>query len=244
MSATYSAARIFTIIALWLTALAAFLWARTQQSPGPAVWDDGTVQTFTGEYRAFPYPMLLADLPLERAAGSAPRTMPLVEVGKRGVTRISPAIDGQRITVSGWLLRRGGRSMIELEPNTTIVATPAEQSSSAVISPSGSPNQSRTITLRGEIVDFKCFLGAMKPGSGKAHKACASLCIACGIPPPLILRDSGGGERFYLLQSPQGAPINRALHTFIAADVFITGTLSTIGDLEVLSVTSESIGRP
>ena len=38
------------------------------------------------------------------------------------------------------------------------------------------------VTLKGEIIDPKCYLGAMKPGGGKTHKACAMRCIAGGIP--------------------------------------------------------------
>ena len=37
------------------------------------------------------------------------------------------------------------------------------------------------VTLTGEIVDSKCFLGVMNPGNLKPHKACAIRCISGGI---------------------------------------------------------------
>src|SRR5690349_19376703 len=62
------------------------------------------------------------------------------------------------------------------------------------------------VSLRGEIVDSKCFLGAMRPGNGKTHKACAMLCIAGGVPPMFVTRDSAGREEYYLLAGPDGGP--------------------------------------
>ena len=57
------------------------------------------------------------------------------------------------------------------------------------------PTSLGVATLRGEIVDSKCYLGAMKPGDQKTHKACATLCIRGGIPPVLVERLPGGGTR-------------------------------------------------
>jgi hypothetical protein len=44
------------------------------------------------------------------------------------------------------------------------------------------------VSLAGEILDSKCWFGAMRPSSGKVHKACASLCIRGGIPPAFFAR--------------------------------------------------------
>lgn len=42
------------------------------------------------------------------------------------------------------------------------------------------------VTLDGELVDSKCYLGTMKPGDGKTHKSCAILCLRGGIPPLFV----------------------------------------------------------
>ena len=71
---------------------------------------------------------------------------------------------------------------------------------------------SRTcVTLRGEIVDSKCFLGVMTPGQGKTHRACASLCLRGGIPPALFVEDRAGASRLVLLVSPAGDALDPAI---------------------------------
>ena len=49
----------------------------------------------------------------------------------------------------------------------------------------------RRRTLTGEIVDSKCYLGAMNPGAGGA--ACAGLCLIGGIP-AFVTRDRAGAS--------------------------------------------------
>jgi len=50
-------------------------------------------------------------------------------------------------------------------------------------------------TLRGEVIDPKCYIGAMKPGGGKTHKACAE-CFS--IRPLLVLKQ----QQHYLRYVP------------------------------------------
>ena len=63
------------------------------------------------------------------------------------------------------------------------------------------------VTLRGEIVDSKCFLGVMVPGAGRTHKECASLCVRGGIPPALFVRDRHGRSALLLLERLRGEPV-------------------------------------
>ncbi len=73
------------------------------------------------------------------------------------------------------------------------------------------------VTLKGEIIDPKCYLGAMKPGGGKTHKACAMLCISGGVPPMLVTRDANKQETFYLLTTDQGGVANELVLPFVGA---------------------------
>lgn len=52
-------------------------------------------------------------------------------------------------------------------------------------------------TLQGEIVDSKCYLGVMRPGNTKTHRACAVRCIAGGVPPVLLVRDAQGDAMYF-----------------------------------------------
>ena len=65
------------------------------------------------------------------------------------------------------------------------------------------------VELTGEIVDSKCFLGVMVPGSGKTHKECASLCLRGGIPPALFVQDRAGHSSLLLLVGQLGSRLVR-----------------------------------
>jgi hypothetical protein len=97
--------------------------------------------------------------------------------------------------------------------------------------------------LRGEIVDFKCFLGAMKPGDGKGHKACATLCIRGGIPPMLVTSDEVGNRTYYLLRDAGGGPCGEEILPVVGELVDVEGALSRVADLMVLSVRASDVLR-
>ncbi|MEM1423674.1 MAG: hypothetical protein AAGH64_06690 [Planctomycetota bacterium] len=95
----------------------------------------------------------------------------------------------------------------------------------------------------GEIVDGKCFLGAMKPGDGKAHKSCAVLCIRGGLPPMVRTRDANGGLVYPLLivDNAQGLP--ESICDLVGEPVAIDGELGRIGDLWVVTCDGDCV-RP
>jgi hypothetical protein len=97
------------------------------------------------------------------------------------------------------------------------------------------PDPARTrVTLTGEIVDSKCFLGVMNPGEGHVHRDCARRCLSGGIPPMLVVRDGRGGEQLVLLVSEDGEPIGRQLTRVAGRPVTVTGQLAHQGDQFVL----------
>lgn len=221
--------------ALWIACGACFLWARSQHAPGAAVWDQGRAITLRGTVLAHPYPMLLTT-----SAEGEPEFVLLVEVGKHGGGQRIAALDAQRVIVTGWPLIRDGRRIMELEPSTDALLASREESGSSVVP---LPTPSGRVTLRGEIVDSKCYLGAMKPGEGKTHKECATLCIRGGIPPMFITRDSTGKPTYYLLQGPGGRPLDPAIQPFIADPIELSGDLSAWANLRVLTISPADISR-
>ncbi|MFM9996870.1 MAG: hypothetical protein ACKVU4_13845 [Phycisphaerales bacterium] len=209
---------------LWALLAAAALIARSQPDPGNAVWDDATARTFTGVLIARPYPVVLA----EDAGDGAPGALLLVELGKFGPGPRAAPFDGQRVRVSGWLLHRDDRRMLELEPGDGALralngAEPTSPSAPPV------PRWLGRVTLRGEIVDSKCYLGAMKPGHGRTHKECATLCIRGGIPPMLVTRNGRGRVTCYLLMDPSGGALDAAAWPMIADPVEVSGDLEQWG---------------
>jgi hypothetical protein len=218
---------------LWILCLAMFLWTRSQQSPGTGVWDQGQPIRLHGTLLAHPYPMLMTEGP-----GGAPEAVLLVEVGKVGAAHNAAGLHGRAVTASGWPLHRDGRRMLELEPDEA--ALTSDPTASARPWPSVSLGRA---TLRGEIVDSKCFLGAMKPGEGKTHKECATLCIKGGIPPMLVMYDGAGRATYNLLAGPDGGVLEPAAHPFIGDVVEVSGELFEQGGIRILRCSAASIRR-
>jgi hypothetical protein len=224
--------RVYVPTMLWSLVIVAFVWARAQQPPGPAVWDDAVARSFTGVVRMEPYPMLV----LPGKDGLPAEVMLIVEVGKHGAQQRLGPLAGRSATLSGWLLERDGRRMLELEPGT--LAQPVGEPVPSV----GERVVGRVI-LRGEVVDAKCFLGAMKPGAGKPHKACATLCVRGGLPAVFVPHDPGTGPRFYVLSGPDGGAPGPWFEGMIADPVEVAGEHRIVGDLDTVVVVPGSIRR-
>ncbi|MDX2017533.1 MAG: hypothetical protein SFY95_07835, partial [Planctomycetota bacterium] len=149
-----------------------------------------------------------------------------------------------RVQVTGWTLEREGRRIIELEPDAGALRPAAEAprlASPLAWQPVGA------VTLRGEIVDTKCFLGAMKPGEGRTHRACAILCIQGGIPPTLVTRGPSGAARFTLLCDPAGEPFGGAqldaILAHVGGPIEAQGQLESAAGVERLRLDPRSIRR-
>ncbi|MCY3968357.1 MAG: hypothetical protein OXG74_00350 [Acidobacteria bacterium] len=91
-------------------------------------------------------------------------------------------------------------------------------------------------TYVGEIVDTKCYLGAMKPGRGKPHRDCASLCIRGGIPAALLVRTEKGERALLHLMNALGNPVGPEVLEWVGEPVEITGILRRQHERLVLMV--------
>ncbi len=238
---------VFCIASGLLALLASFavLLANAQHDPGDAVWDDATARSFHGVIAAQPYPHLR----IPRDDPQKPvESLLLVEVGKFGGGQRAAPLAGQAARISGWILERDGRRMLELEPGVALQL--ADGLTAAQLAQLAAPvrRELGPVTLRGEIVDSKCYLGAMKPGAGKTHKECATLCIAGGIPPVFVTRDSTGQRQYFLLTDAAGQALaGRAMQDhvlpFVADAVEISGQLEACDDLLLLKIDPRHIRR-
>jgi len=161
---------------LVLLVAVAVVIAQQQRDPGGGVWDTGKPATYEGVLTLDPYPLLQVtdtDVP-----GGLLTVMP-IEQGKRGAQERLADYDGQRVRLTGYVTRRTGRVVLGLEAGGDAIQALGESSPDEAFA-------SRDLgqhALVGEIVDPQCYFGAMKPGQGKPHKVCATLCITGGIPP-------------------------------------------------------------
>ena len=216
--------------------------AYLQRDPGNAQWDTDTIHTYDGIAFMRPYPMI-------RVTGDPPQTLLLVETGKFGaLPRLEQLVqgrpEGRPVRVTGTLLHRDARSILELAegPQGMRLLTSEEQPSAPLPWPEPRVIEKRA-TLKGEIIDPKCYLGAMKPGGGKTHKACAMLCISGGVPPMLVTRGASKQETFYLLTTAEGEPANELVLPFVGDQVEVTGQLEQHGDLLLLQIAPDGLRR-
>jgi len=126
------------------------------------------------------------------------------------------------VRVTGWRLARDGREILELSPEASAIATIPGDPHPAL--GSTARREVGEVVLRGEIVDYKCFLGAMKPGDGKTHKACATLCISNGIPPVLVSR-KGDALEYTLLSDRTDRSAAESVLPFVGEPVRVRGGL-------------------
>ncbi len=81
------------------------------------------------------------------------------------------------------------------------------------------------VTIVGEIVDSKCYLGVMNPGRSKVHRDCAARCISGGVPPALVTADG-----LYLLAGADGRQLHAQILDLVAEKVEVSGTLLRSGE--------------
>jgi hypothetical protein len=202
-------------------------------------FDFGRPRTIAGVITAHPYPSIRFEPPSapgRQAPGG--RWALLVAPGKHGAGALAAPFDGQRVTLDATRIQRGAEVMFEAAPGTIAAdpaaGTPSVETSSAgnVAAPDAATARTRQregnpVTLRGEIVDSKCFLGVMVPGEGKTHKDCASLCLRGGIPPAFVVRDREGRTALLLLVSESGGSLagHAAASRLAGEPIEVTGVI-------------------
>jgi len=223
---------------VFLGAFAATAWTvgTTQADPGDGSFRfDYGRQTVTGLIDARPYPMLHVTEGTDRIpAGS---TILMSGGGKIGVQERADRLDQSLAVVSGVPLERGDLMMIQARGGMRGVGAAMGDA----------PETSVQVTdlgrwkLTGEICDGKCLAGAMRPGTGLAHRACANLCLVGGVPPVFVSSAPVEGEEFLLIGGPDGGPLPEALLDVTALYISVEGRVERRGDLLVFLIDPASI---
>ena len=231
-------ARRTAVALLLLAALVAGLLAALQQPFPVSYFEFGNPRSFEGVLRLAPYPQLVVTRPGQPISGPATSTYLLVAPFKFGADSELAGLEGQHVRLQGTLVYRDDQTMVELVPGSVEVQSP-EPTRTA-------PQRSVSLgekTLRGEIVDSKCYLGVMKPGSHKPHRACASLCIRGGIPPIFVVRSDGESAGHLLLVGADGRALGLEVLDFVAEPLEVTGEVMLVDDLWVLGAEPTSFKR-
>lgn len=190
-------------------------------------------QTVTGVIELTPYPLLRVTQGNDLIKPG--KTLMLSGQGKSGVDAQAMGLDGKLAEVSGIILQRGSIDMMQLRGGRQGLKMIEGDA------PAMETEQLGRWKIAGEICDGKCLNGAMRPGRGLAHKACAALCLIGDVPPVLVSTQPVEGVEFMLITGPNGTVLPEAAYDFIGQFVSLEGDLERRGDLLVLKLDDKTI---
>lgn len=227
----------FVLILFLIASGAAYFLSFSHRTINNGVYEYGELTEITGKLHLDPIPYIRIK------EGNIGKNIMLIDYGKFGartsVEKIREAVGGDLsqldVTLSGTLIYQDGMTLMELT---------ASENSLVAHSPSISELFIRPLintTLKGEIVDPKCYFGSMKPGQSKAHRSCASLCIAGGIPPVLVVPTAQNTAEYYILKGTDGQDINQEILDKVAQSVTIKGQKNQLHEWNILFINPEDI---
>jgi hypothetical protein len=183
--------------------------------PGPGGFEPAGDVTRHGVLTLHPSPILWMAPDTAHPKG---HSLLLSGEGKNGPL-LDPTLDGKTIAATGAIIRRGDLEMLQIDR----VDAAAD---GAVLAPPIVPLG--TWRIEGEICDGKCAAGAMRPGGGLAHRACAILCLNGALPPVFVATGPIEGQDFLLLADQAGGT---AWHDLVGLRVRLDGSITRHGDI-------------
>ncbi len=222
-----------TVILAAVAVVAASLGA-SQDPMGHGLFEYGALREFSGTLIAQPYPMLLVARPGLTDRDAAYSRYLLVSPGKHGAQGLVEGHDGEHVRTRGTIVNREGSMMLELFSADFVT------SDAPAPGPPAAPIALGYRTIRGEILDSKCWLGVMRPAHGTVHRGCATRCLSGGIPPLIIVDDPTVPSPQVLLLDRHGAPAGEWFKHHVGGTVSLRGELELRGKLVVMLV--EEIG--
>jgi hypothetical protein len=221
--------------------IVAYLLSTSQKKFSTANFDFGKLTEVKGIYYNNPVPMLKVF-----DKNNLSITIPLVGYGKHGAeTAIMElekekgvSLNGKEVTLKGTLIYGDGKTLLQVDKNDNPIVNVGAGSTVLL-----QQKDLGTQTIRGEIVDPKCYFGVMKPGEGKVHRDCAIRCILGGVPPVLHVQNEKGESNYYLIIGPNGEKINEAVQDIVAEPVSIEARVVQQDDWIILYTDKEKIKR-
>ena len=241
-SKTKRTVRLFVFLAVLAVVIVAGLFALFQQPAENSRFDFDSTTVLEGVYLESPYPLLRIKLGEDQY-----KDIVLLGFGKSGALPYLTALKeegnlpGNTLRIEGNLLYYNGKSLLQItdENDIQIVDSKADG-----LTPQQEGMQDPVARMmEGEIIDPKCFFGVMKPGYGKIHRSCASLCIAGGIPPVWMTTNEKGDEAYFLITDLKGNAIHKDLLPYIGQASKVEGTVSQRGSWSYLALDVNKIEK-
>lgn len=218
-------------------AVGAALLTSAQRGFAPSAFEFGHRRIVEGWISEFPYPVLIVPRPGATGANPVSRYI-LAGEGKHGAANLVRGLDGNAVRLEGTLAWRDDQVLFEIArealPPGRSVLPPRPSEANEVVGPA---------VLEGEVIDPKCALGVMNPGTSKPHRTCAARCLSGGLPPMLLVHDSAGGSRYYFLVGREGEPLHEQLLAMAGEPVRIAGEVSHRGPALYLAADPEQYQR-
>mmetsp|Transcript_24127 Transcript_24127/g.44828 ORF Transcript_24127/g.44828 Transcript_24127/m.44828 type:complete len:252 (+) Transcript_24127:7295-8050(+) len=215
-------------------ATAGFLMGAAQDDPGPGAFRfDYGRQTVTGVIEMTPYPILHVTEGNDRIKPGD--SFMMTAGGKSGVDSRAMPLNGQLARASGVVLERGDLFMLQLRGGRNGLQAAEGDAPDIAVEPQG------RWQLTGEICDGKCLAGAMRPGRGLAHKACANLCLLGDVPPIFVSTQPVLGSEFLLITGPGGTRLPREAYDYVAQFITGEGHVTKRGNILVWEIEPDTI---
>jgi hypothetical protein len=216
-------------------AVTGFLVGATQDDPGNGAFRfDWRQQSVTGVIEFIPYPVLRVTEGNERIPEG--HTLMLTGQGKNTIRARMQPMTGDLVTMTGIILKRGDLDMLQVAGGRRGITV--AEGAAPDLPERESLGRWR---LAGEICDGKCLAGAMRPGRGLAHKACANLCLVGDIPPVFVSSQPIEGSEFLMVAGADGTPLPERAYDMIGQYVELEGEIERLGDLLILRMDVETM---
>lgn len=207
-----------------------------QKPGGKGTWDQGDIREWEGVVTAEPYPMLRF-----RDSDGVVRTAFLSCMNKCTPELTIDAVREGTVIVRGSPIIRGSYLMIATNDFGDWITPTDTPIDPALAFPTAEPLGN--VDLNGTILDTKCWFGAMRPGEGKVHKACASLCIRSGLPPALYVKTLRQQQHLLVIVDRFGHALKDDILPYIADPIRLSGDIKRRGDLMFLHTETASFER-
>lgn len=219
--------------------LVAILLVVTQQPFATSNFEIAQLRTLEGILITEPIPCLKMPTGVDSKGVQQFQRVLLIGDGKKSaipaLNKIEHAqqqsLDGKAIKLEGKLLYFDGKLAMELSKDVQVF----KGFSNLKDAPSFQQNLGEA-TLRGEILDPKCYLGVMRPGEGKPHRSCAIRCIEGGIPPFFKVATKEDAHQYFFVLDANGNPVNDKVAKYVADEVQICGSVERWDDWYVVKM--------
>jgi methionine sulfoxide reductase heme-binding subunit len=229
-------AKKISVLIVCITLLSAILISVNQShiAASQFIFDD--TKEYAGQLILKPFPALRTVTGKDVYGNPIIKTYPLINASKFGadslVKNILTNADAADVVLKGDILTRDSVEEIVLDYGLSSIQIKNKTSSLDLVK---IQNGKDTI-INGEIIDPKCYFGAMNPGEGKPHRSCAIRCIEGGIMPMVNYKNNAGKNEYAVLLGENGENLNKVIAYAVAEPVQLKGKLYILDNWKILQV--------